>query len=43
MKKAIWNVLFTFALILSVLAAAHAQSATDKTPIQKEAANVNTA
>jgi polysaccharide biosynthesis/export protein len=36
MKKIMWNVFFGLALILSVFAAAHAQSATDKTPAPKK-------
>jgi polysaccharide biosynthesis/export protein len=41
MKKVIWNLLFTLALVLSVLAAAHAQSATEKTAAPKEATPAN--
>lgn len=35
MKKIMWNILFCFALILSVFAAAHAQSTIEKTPMPK--------
>jgi polysaccharide biosynthesis/export protein len=38
MKKIMWNMLFSAALILSVIAAAHAQSAIDKTPAPKKEA-----
>ncbi|MGB9149744.1 MAG: polysaccharide biosynthesis/export family protein [Burkholderiales bacterium] len=36
MKKIVWNFLFCVALALSVFAAAHAQSATEKTSASKE-------
>lgn len=41
MKKVIWNLLFSVALVLSVLAAAHAQSATEKTAVLKDAPPAN--